>query len=283
MTEDGLAQVVDRAAASPSPPPSQESTFSFPTAPRHAGLRRSYSAAGLNDLFKQDGVDTGVRKVPRVPGRSRHSSNWTLFCDADVRDSKELMERAEQEASGSARDAIKMMRKTSRPTLRTNLSKSNTPVLSQASFIENKKQPRQPLKRANTTHGRLEKQPTRPTSKGKKGDEDDEWERPSTDSDKENWEPEDGQAHAQIPRRRAHANLPTARPPKAILGENTTNLSQSSSLGAMMDREKKHRGRKDINAEVGIFVEDDDSPPVARGADLDCVASLLSLSQGAWR
>jgi hypothetical protein len=284
MTEDGLAKVVDRAASSPSPPP-QNSTLAVTGAPRYAGLRRSYSAAGLNDLFKYDGADNSVRKLPRVPGRSRHSSNWTLFCDSDVRDSKELIERAEQEASGSACDAIKMMRKTSRPTLRTNLSRTNTPVLTQGAFAEPKKQPRQPLKRASTTHGRLEKQTTMPPNKGKKGEEEeDEWEMPNTDSDKENWEPEDGQSAAQLsPRRRAHATMPTARSRKAILGENTASISQSASLGAMMDREKKQRGRKQVEGEVGVYVDDAATPPVARGADLDCVASLLSLSQGAWR
>ncbi|KAF2429141.1 hypothetical protein EJ08DRAFT_650568 [Tothia fuscella] len=275
MTEDGQAKVIDYNALSPSPPRSQTSNILEPAPTRSAGVRRSYSAAGLSDLF---GL-YDPQKMPRIPGRSRNSQTWAMYCDSDARTSKTLIQTAEQEASGSAGAAITLMRNTSKSALRTNVKKGNTPVLSQNGFSESKKQPRPALKRASTTHGRLQQHSSKSATSGKskKGEEGDEWERPNTDSDKENWEPEDGQAQAQIPRRRAHASLPSGR--RAVLGENANTMSNSSSLGAMMDRQQKQRGSKNAGAEVPIFVED--SPP--RSPDMDCVASLLSLSKGAWR
>jgi hypothetical protein len=276
MTDDGQARIVDRLAQSPSPPRPQSSSLPLPAESRP--LRRSFSAAGLNDLFQQGSPEEGTRKFPRVnkaAGRSRDSRTWEFYCDSEARNSS-LAEKAEQETSGSARDALGFIRQNSKKTLLLNPRKANTPVRLQDGSTQHKSPTKPGLKRATTTNGRLQ-QPTKKTV-GKKGDESEEWERPSTDSDKENWEPEDGQS--QIPHRRAHANLPTGRPGRPVLGENTKVLSQSGSLGVMMAREKKLNGEV-IDAEVAAFMGSGTGSSV--GEDLDCVQSLLSLSQGNWK
>jgi hypothetical protein len=278
MTDDGQARVIDRLAQSPSPPRSQSSTVSTPGPTRP--LRRSFSAAGFNDLFQQGPSDDSTRKFPRVNkaiGRSRDSRTWEFYCDSEARNSS-LAEKAEQETSGSAADAIGFIRQNSKKTLLPNSRKANTPIRSQAVFTENTQAAKPGLKRATTSHGRLQQSTKKP--KDKAGEEGEEWERPNTDSDKENWEPDDGHAQSQTPRRRAHASAPIVRPGRQALGENTNMLSHSGSLGAMMDREKKQGGHL-VDAEVAAFMSNDTGMSV--GEDLDCVQSLLSLSQGNWK
>jgi hypothetical protein len=274
-TEDGQARVKD--CTVPSPPRAR------PLAPSNAAksgsLRRSYSAAGLSDLFRSSSSDPDRSKFPRVSqnGRSRDSRNWNFWCDADARNS--LTETADIEIAaknGSAASAINLIRQNSRGVLRPNPRKGNTPMMSQQGSFSPNKKPRPALQRASTTHGRIQ-QP------GKKGGEVDVWEQANTDSDKENWEPEDGRAESQASRRHARPYAFNARAGRQILGENTQVLSQSGSLGAMMNREKK--GKPEIDAEVEAFMgsAQDATGGKAIGDELDCVASLLSLSKGNWK
>lgn len=255
MTDDGKACVKDRNVPSP------------PRAPpvKIAGLRRSHSAAGLSDLFRASAAESSPNKFPRLSqaGRSKHSQNWNILCDRDTR-------TAEIESfTTNAANEIKLIRQSSRSALRPNPRKGNTPMLSQqGSFLQQKKPG---LQRASTTHGRLQQ--------GKKGREVEVWEQANNDSDKENWEPEGGQPQAS--RRRLHPS--SARGGRQVLGENTQLLSQSASLGAMMNREKK--AKSELDPEVQEFMG---SAQRATGGkvvrdELDCVASLLSLSKGNWK
>jgi hypothetical protein len=282
MTEDGQARVIDRSA--PSPPRSQPVTTS-PTfeQPPTAGLRRSYSAAGLSDLFKQSSPEPTTRaKVPRVSqaGRSRDSRAWEFWCDSEARNS--LANKAEQENSGSAADAIGLIRQSSRNALRPNSRKANSPMVGPGSFNTlNASKPAKPkLQRASTTHGRLQQSQTKSTQ-SKKGTEEQRERSPSGDSDKENWDPEDNQSSI-VPR--GHPQTSSAANPRrrrTILGENTEIPSYQTSLGGLMDSEKKRRAAAAapaVDAEVAAFMGAGNE-----SEDLDCVQSLLSLSKGNWR
>lgn len=255
MTDDGKACVKDRNVPSP------------PRAPpvKIAGLRRSHSAAGLSDLFRASASESSPNKFPRLSqaGRSKHSQNWNLWCDRDTR-TAEI-----ENATTNAASEIKLIRQSSRSALRPNPRKGNTPMLSQqGSFLQHKKPG---LQRASTTHGRLQQ--------GKKGGEIGEWEQSNNDSDKENWEPEGGQP--QVSCRRLHQS--SARGVRQVLGENTQLLSQSASLGAMMNREKKTKA--ELDPEVQAFMGSAQGATGGKvvGDELDCVASLLSLSKGNWK
>ena len=183
------------------------------------------------------------------------------------------MTKADQENSGSAADAIGLMRQTSKNALRPNSRIANSPMVSQASFsgLSSGKQPRPKLQRASTTHGRLQ-QPKDRT--GKCGEE---FERsPGSDSDKENWDPEDSMAH---PRRRPQGNELNPRRGRKILGENAHLPSYQTSLGGLMDSEKRRRAAPAaVDDEVAAFMD-----AANESEDLDCVQSLLSLSKGNWR
>lgn len=274
-TEDGQARVIDRNI--PSPPRPQPLAPVDPAKSR--SLRRSYSAAGLSDMFKSSASDPTRTKFPRVSqtGRSRDSRNWNFWCDADARNSRALTDQADQENdadNGDAASAINLIRQSSRGALRPNPRKGNTPMLSQQnSFLQNKKPA---LQRASTAHGRIQ-QP------GKKSVEMDVWEQANTDSDKENWEPEDGRAQPQSSRRHARPHGSNARAGRQVLGENTQLLSQSGSLGAMMNREKKAKLEMDPEVQAFMGATQGATGGKTIGDELDCVASLLSLSKGNWK
>ncbi|KIW03550.1 uncharacterized protein PV09_05311 [Verruconis gallopava] len=275
-TEDGQARVIDRSI--PSPPRAQPVATS-PTndRPPLGGLRRSYSAAGLSDHFTQSGSEFSSRaKVPRVSqlGRSRDSRAWEFWCDSEARNS--LVNKAEQENSGSAADAIGLIRQNSRTALRPNSRKTNSAMVGRTSVaaLNSGKPTKVRLQRANTSYGRLQQ----PESKdSKKGTE--EQLSPSGDSDKENWDPEDNQANAASRRRPPAISASNPRRGRTILGENTQLPSYATSFGGFMDAEKRRTAPPAaVDAEVEAFMG-------AGGGneDLDCVQSLLSLSKGNWR
>jgi hypothetical protein len=273
MTEGGQARVIDRSV--PSPPRSQPLATS-PTTEQAlvGGLRRSYSAAGLNDLFKQSASqETARMKVPRVStaGRSRDSRAWEFWCDSEARNS--LANKAAQENSGSAADAIGLIRQSSRNALRPNSRKANSPMVGQGSLTAiNRGRPAKPkLQRASTTYGRLQQGQTKKCSEEYFDCS------PGSDSDKENWDPEESQANAVSRRFLSIAANP--RRGRTILGENVHIPSYNTSLGGFMDSEKKHRGSPAVvDAEVASFMGTG-----GENDDLDCVQSLLSLSKGNWR
>ncbi|KAF2817367.1 uncharacterized protein BDZ99DRAFT_457105 [Mytilinidion resinicola] len=299
MTVDGKARVVTDADESPSPPKSRQ----LPPAVfegRSAGLRRSYSATGLHDRFAEASAQGPPSKFARTSiGRSRDSRAWEFWCDADARSS--LTEKADQEGSGSAADAISLIRANSRGALRSNPNRTNTPLLSR----ENSKRAKQDgkvakkgLVRASTTYGRLQSRSNEPglaKSEEKGEDNENDFEIPQTESDKENWEPEDPAPNSG--RAKGSQSQPAfQRRSRQILGENTEILSQCSSLGVMMDREKRLKAnRKSKGAEGENVCPDDDEEvasfmgskgassvrSVSSGEELGCVEGLLALAN--WR
>ncbi|KAF2185735.1 hypothetical protein K469DRAFT_575043 [Zopfia rhizophila CBS 207.26] len=288
MTADGKARVITDADQSPSPPHTKSNPSTFSRAA--GGLRRSYSAAGLNERLAAASREGPSPKIPRTGtniGRSRDSRAWEFWCDPDSRNSLSLTTKAEQEGSGSAADAIGLIRANSRKALAQNQSRANTPVLSRTESSkvmgeQGVKKSRAPFHRASTTHGRLQ------TEEGKKdGSESDEL--PQTESDKENWEPDLPQS-----RRQRNPLYPpaTSQRPRQILGENTEIMSQSQSLGAMLDREqcqKGNQGRENVdpeqNEEIRLFMNGGLSgrTSLSSAEEAGCVEGLLKLSKGNWR
>jgi hypothetical protein len=281
MSDDGQAKVIDRAAPSPNPP------RTINISGRSGSLRRSYSTAGLNERLKELKSDL-TRKIPRTSaiGRSRDSRAWEFWCDSDARNS--LSEKADQEMSGSAANAISLIRANNRGPLQANQNRRNIPVMSHAALSRNGKPPRPTLARASTSQGRLQIKacPALKTQTGdKKGN--DEFEQPNTDSDKENWEPED-----HINPRRQYKSEPKHRPSRQVLGENMQVVSQGSSLGSMMASKRQTRINADVEVDddVARFMADGSRENSSQAStssgdteELDCVQSLLSLSQGNWK
>ncbi|OJD33227.1 homeobox transcription [Diplodia corticola] len=302
MSEDGMARVIT-GEDSPSPPRSQPDPA--PVCERTEGLRRSYSAAALND-HKQAQSPQGIQRS--FSGRSRDSRAWEFWCDSDARNS--LTEKANQEGSGSAADAIGLIRSASREALKLNPNKRNAQLLPQSSAkrvkLDGKSTHRPPLSRSSSSQGRLQGKAA-PVSKTplKKSQsaitrkvDDDGFEIPQTESDKENWEP--GVPGASL-RRIKHptAGQQSGQPRRRVLGENTNIMSTGASLGVMMDREKglKATPHRRLQTTRTSNIEDDDEirafmggagahsqrTSVSSGEELGCVEGLLKLSQGNWR
>ncbi|KAF2686977.1 hypothetical protein K458DRAFT_297205 [Lentithecium fluviatile CBS 122367] len=287
--EDGTARVVTDLDKTPSPPHARTNTTPFSRAA--AGLRRSYSAAGLNDRLTAVAREERSPKLPRTAsniGRSRDSRAWEFWCDPDTRYNTSLTTRAEQEGSGSAADAIGLLR-ANRKILAQNHARQNSPVVSRQapskmSHENGVKKSRGPMQRASTISGRLQ------SKDGKKvSDCSDTESLPQTESDKENWEPE--QPQMRRPRQTGHA--PESQRPRQILGENSEIMSQSTSLGNLLARETGNTpsksGRKGSDPEQDeelMFMNNGDASArttVSSAEEAGCVEGLLKLSQGQWK
>jgi hypothetical protein len=192
------------------------------------------------------------------------------------------MARAEQEGSGSAADAIGILR-ANRKILAQNQARQNTPITSR--YGSHKvlgspcvKKSRGSMQRASTVSGRFS---TREHKKG--GDETESDEFPQTESDKENCEPEVTPAS----RRYQVSTPPAARRARYILGENTDVISQNASLGAFLAREKsKSIVDPEQDDELRSFMGGDDMSgrtSLGSAEEAGCVEGLLKLSQGQWR
>lgn len=282
--EDGSARVVTDLDKTPSPP--HPKTTPVPFARAAAGLRRSYSAAGLNDRLFAAARGEPSPKMARVSpniGRSRDSRAWEFWCDPDTRHNTSLTARAEQEGSGSAADAIGLLR-ANRRILAQNQARQNTPLKSRQSSHKvfgssGVKKARGSMQRASTFNV---------FSSGKKQRDSDETESddfPSTESDKENWEPD----MPKSVRRRGFATPGSATRPRQILGENTNIISQSASLGALLAKAKKG-GKATVDPEqddeLRTFMNGDNGSArtnLSSAEEAGCVEGLLALSQGQWR
>jgi hypothetical protein len=288
--EDGTARIVTDLDKTPSPPHPRTNPAPFSRAA--AGLRRSYSAAGLNERLNAVSREERSPKILKTAsniGRSRDSRAWEFWCDPDTRYNTSLTTRAEQEGSGSAADAIGLLR-ANRKILAQNHARQNSPIVSryQSSKTLNDsgiKKFRSPMQRASTISGRLQ---TKDSNKGSSGSDTESL--PNTESDKENWEPEEPQSRGP---RQSGSALGTQRS-RQILGENTEILSQSASLGNLLAREKsntpsksgKKRSDPEQDDELRSFMNDGDlssRTTVNSAEEAGCVEGLLKLSQGQWR
>lgn len=232
-------------------------------------------------------------------GRSRDVHAWESCADAENRD--ELTAQAEHESNGSAIAAISLLRSTS-GVLQPSGNKRNAPISKPQRPHQAKKVK---LDRGGSTIGRVEIDLEEPEKLEKP------YEKvkvsmlvsPSGDSDKENWSPdEDGNA-ADIHRRRP---LPPAPPKPPSLNPRRLGRALQESKGPNFPNLGNRvntapaRHRNVVKEGVEIFEDafkkpahprEDDVERFMRGGDvspskkpdMDCVAGLLSLSQGAWR
>jgi hypothetical protein len=217
-------------------------------------------------------------------GRSRDSRAWEFWCDPDTRHNTSLTARAEQEGSGSAADAIGLLR-ANRKILAQNQARQNTPLKSRQGSHKvlsssGVKKSRGSIQRASTFNV---------FSSGKKQKDSDETESdefPFTESDKENWEPD----MPKSVRRRPFATPNSMQRSRQVLGENTNVISQSASLSALFAKAKSKGGKgiadPEQDDELKTFMNGDSGSGrtnLSSAEEAGCVEGLLALSQGQWR
>jgi len=271
MTSDGVARIVTDADSSPSPPRIRPSDIPSSSAPAHSG-DLSFSTA------ETERPNT-LRRKPS--GRSRDSRAWEFWCDRDAR--SQLEEKADQEASGSAADAIGLIRSNSgrnilgsligkrdspfRESTSAKRSKvSRTPLLQRSQSVQNK-----PIGRSSfggkPSAGSPRKFKKSASGLGIK--------MIGPDSDKENWSPE----------RIIPASERSVRTIESDDDLDESHTAVSTSRGPLKtprnqswrdddnEHSARHTGRK----------RESKSNSVSEEEELDCVQGLLSLSQGNWR
>ena len=300
MSLDGKAQVVTD-GCTPSPP-SKLQTLSD-SSRRSGGLQRSQSSISPGEKRLPDVVNISSPWPPLRPhGRSRDARTWEFYCDSDARDA--LTKTAEHEQNGSALGAIGLIRSGSagRGPLAPSAGKQNSQLQRQDSGKRksgNKSESNnRKLARTISSYARLQGAGKRLEMETqdkalKPGLQSVTWEDPFGDSDKENWMPG---THSTRPRGEITGSRPLDIGQRNVLQENTRVPSHSSSLEAMMAKDKLKSGRQqkkklaainagkesvEVNEEVSAFMGE---PRIAREEDeLDAIQNLLSLSQGAWQ
>ena len=291
MNADGKAEVTPRTGFTPSPP--HQPPVMLPVSARipKLGLQRSFSAV-------EAGSSRSSIARPAL-GRSRDARVWQFYCDSDARDA--LTKQAEKEASGSATAAIGLIRSHSNngKSLTPNPNKRNAKVQKHESVKKVKaahtKSDRPSLGRASSSVARMQTDGSngskpKPLSKSLKPDSGKAqtaiFEDFEGDSDKENWKP--GTQTRPPPRRRPVTSQESARILLESLREPSGSSSQRSGRGRQphqkagpgVDAEDSENRPPELDEEVARFMGAETTP--RREEDLDCVQSLLSLSQAAW-
>jgi hypothetical protein len=312
LSLEGKAEVVSNDLSPPRLlPPRPMSTLPSLPQIKPRTLQRSQSAVAVVTLPPISALTSSL--PPRFnAGRSRDPHAWELCCDADTRD--ELTTQAENESNGSAIAAISLLRSTS-GILQPNLSKRNSSGNRHLPRAHQTKKPR--LAQSTSCVARMQNvnpgcdrpklstlaiepscdkkvQATRTS--------------PCGDSDKENWSPKGNDSlHQQVSQRSGRRMLPdsqslaiSAQRQSAILQDQTRadlapfdKMMVNSNLDPEFASARRKRSKLEIfeDADVGGQVNRDNEverfmrgevSPSKKG-DMDCVAGLLSLSQGNWR
>lgn len=311
LSLEGKAELVSgQASPSRGPPSRTPSAASSRVSPRPRGsLSRSHSALPSITLPPISALTSSL--PPRLArGRSRDVQAWESCADSERRD--ELTAQAEHESNGSAIAAISLLRSSS-GILQPSSTKRNA-------SLSRPQQPHQAkkakLSRSSSTFARLETPPTTTTTTvldtdlAKPNANPDGKVKVSmlvspTDSDKENWSPDEtGHPQQEGHRRRPlPAGSAVIKPSpfnprrlgRALRGHNVSSMLASRSHTAP----SRPLGSSKANSTIDIFEDgspkksksrEDDVEKFMRGEvspskkpDMDCVAGLLSLSQGAWR
>ncbi|OLN94239.1 MBF complex negative regulatory component yox1 [Colletotrichum chlorophyti] len=240
-------------------------------------------------------------------GRSRDAHAWELCCDADAHD--ELTTQAENESNGSAVAAINLLRSTS-GILQNNNAKRNCPTSRPTTRQQQTKKPK--LSRTSSSMARMqtslddgEKQSlARCINREQMGDKVkvSMLISPSGDSDKENWSPDADGVPRQTPLFHERRPLPDGTAGKSNPRRTGRVLQDHPGpliFGGNRARTMPAVGRRDSAKALSIFEDSRSSPepketneverfmrgevsPSKKG-DMDCIAGLLSLSQGNWR
>ncbi|PNS16378.1 hypothetical protein CAC42_112 [Sphaceloma murrayae] len=280
LTADGAARIVTKDDSSPSPPrkrpaPPQPMTDPFKIE------REESLAEGRRDSTSSLSRPALTRKAS---GRSRDSRAWEFWADKDAR--SQLEEKAQEETSGSAADAIGRLRSASgrnilgaltgkRSFMQGDSSASKrtkrTALLQRSQSMQNKQSP--------GWLGRS-KSGTSP-KKLKKAQSGLGIHVVATDSDKENWSPDrqfggydgadsDSESEATEGSRR----LSTITPGKTLrVLDGIEEQARGSSDPEEDDEIAQFMGRSGQRKSNSVSEEE----------ELDCVQGLLSLSQGNWK
>ena len=306
MSLEGKAEVITRTGNTPSPPRSQPVPTISNLGPRaNTGLQRSYSALEPGNKSLSDNIP-GPYSRRSMTGRSRDARTWEFYCDSDARNA--LTEQAEREESGSATAAIGLIRSCSNSKvmnpnpnkrnahsqkaestkrLKADFQKTGKPKLARATSSVAR------LQTANV-NGQTQRAMNIKEKKLKGASETAIWQEYEGDSDKENWEP--GTQSSNSRGRRTGRSHQAARileeslriPGKAsgvdamMNGEDTISRGNSSrrSMTKSYSGEEKENIGPEVDGEIAEFMGETGRREVE---DLDCVQSLLSLSQAAWQ
>ena len=297
MSLNGKAEVTTRTGNTPSPPRSQPALTNGTVPRAKFGLQRCHSA--LEPTIR---TPEGLSSIPfpkrPMTGRSRDTRTWEFFCDSEARNA--LTEQAELEESGSATATINLIRSCSQSKKTNSLTPYKRHAQAQKPDLTKRLRPdgRKPtlarttssVARLQTTSNETQKYRNRAiTLEKSKLEMPDTLQEYDGDSDKENWLPG---THARNPPRRKPTNGSQA---SRVLEENSRVPSQFASLDALMQRESLRADPSSIatsstkimgSSSPDVEIEDINSiglPPPGEVEDLDCVQSLLSLSQAAWQ
>ncbi|RGP62480.1 hypothetical protein FLONG3_10209 [Fusarium longipes] len=298
MSLEGKAELVSN-QGSPSremPPRPSSTTPSLPQV-RQRSLQRSHSAVPSITLPPITALTNSLPPPRFMRGRSRNVHAWESCADAENRD--ELTAQAEHESNGSAIAAINILRSLG-GTQQPSPAKRNAPMTkpqqrphqakkarldSTGSSISRLETELEELRRADREYGKVKVSMLVSPTGG--------------DSDKENLSPDEDHSSPDPFHRRP---LPPA--PKPV-GENPRRVGRalqeqkSPNLLANRANTAPARPRSIIKEGLEIFEDtmksampsrENEVEKFMRGSvspskkpDMDCVAGLLSLSQGAWR
>ena len=286
MTSEGAAKIITNDSPSPSPPRASQQ------------LRQSLNsnqgpAVSSLDLTRaaRENASTSLRRS--ASGRSRDSRAWEFWCDKDSRNDME--EQAEKDASGSAADAIGLIRANSgRRVLAPLPAKRNASVARQPSAKRAKHDhPRSSLQRSSTSAGRLQngvESASKPGLQLKYSESGASIHIPGNESDKENWSPERNLLPSSQPVMGSGGGK-HGRQGRTALGEsrsagNTGKPGRTSKRPPQTPRQRAGTEKMtdpDQDPELVAFMRDHrKSSSISGEEELDCVQGLLSLSQGRW-
>lgn len=258
MSSEGKATVTTKDGTSPSPPRAKQLPLPLGTA-----IERT-------DFPTTPAGPTSEHKLQRsASGRSRDSRAWEFWCDKETR--TELEQKAEQEASGSAADAIGLLRSATGRSVLAPVPREPFRDSSDAKRPRLAASKRAPLQRASTSFGRLQgkpayKKPARPSLKYSESAVS--VYIPGNDSDKENWSPERG--------------VLAARKDKPALGHSRSAGNDQLGRSSLQKGPDGENRDPEADVELATFMRGG-AKSVSSEDDLDCVQGLLSLSQGNWR
>lgn len=268
LSAGGAAEIITKDASSPSPPRPLPSMYPIDGTKLGISVRSETTA-------QQSPIPSSSMPLQRAgSGRSRDSRSWEFWCDKDGR--SELENKAEKDSSGSAADAIQLLRSASGRSILGSIPNKRNSVLhgQEASNKRLRRDYRGPLQRSSTTTGRLQGKTAPgkipPSLKDTKSALSTHI--PGNESDKENWSP--GSA-TQFDEQSLGGDKPS-------VGLGSRRAKQTSGLT------KSHLRREgtdpEADPELAAFMRNGDrSDGSSRSEDLDCVQGLLSLSQGNWR
>ncbi|KIV84037.1 hypothetical protein PV11_06012 [Exophiala sideris] len=254
MTVDGAVKVRTNDEPTPSPEKPRAAPPSSQVKTKSA-LARSKSAMNAVEVFRES--SQGAQSKAGF-GRSRDARTWEFYCDTNAKDA--LSTQAEAETAGSAVSAINLLRTNSLKSRAQALSPSVTKTNSRLAPASKDDKPK--LSRAKSSLGRLQGLDGATDEVIKKGKQSGHARSPS-DSDKENWAP-----GTQLSEHALRRTQPSGRQ-RPILQENEEMIFPDASSS------RKRR-------EAVVNNQQSPTKEKAKGDDLDCVKSLLSLSQGAW-